>query len=344
MLAFNNDYSHGAHPAVLQALVDTNMEPQPGYGTDAHTERAKQLIREACQAPDADVFFLVGGTQANATVIDMLLAPYEGVVAAETGHVAGHEAGAIEFGGHKVLTIPGYEGKMHVEDLENYFQVFYENESHEHMVFPGAVYVSLSTEYGTLYSRAELAAIHAVCQKREIPLFVDGARLAYALAADECDITLPELAQLCDVFYIGGTKVGALFGEAAVFTKHNMPRYFSTIAKQHGALLAKGRLLGLQFDTLFTDDLYFRISKHAINMAMQIRDAFDARGLQFYLHSPTNLQFLIMENKAVRALQQKIAFHTWGKVDEEHSVARFATSWSTTQEDVDALIDAIKTL
>lgn len=344
MLAFNNDYSHGAHPAVLQALVDTNMEPQPGYGTDAHTERAKQLIREACQTPDADVFFLVGGTQANATVIDMLLAPYEGVVAAETGHVAGHEAGAIEFGGHKVLTIPGYEGKMHAEDLENYIQVFYENESHEHMVFPGAVYVSLSTEYGTLYSKAELAAIHAVCQKREIPLFVDGARLAYALAADECDITLPELAQLCDVFYIGGTKVGALFGEAAVFTKHNMPRYFSTIAKQHGALLAKGRLLGLQFDTLFTDDLYFRISKHAINMAMQIRDAFDARGLQFYLHSPTNLQFLIMENKAVRALQQKIAFHTWGKVDEEHSVARFATSWSTTQEDVDALIDAIKTL
>lgn len=344
MLAFNNDYSHGAHPAVLQALVDTNMEPQPGYGTDAHTERAKQLIREACQAPDADVFFLVGGTQANATVIDMLLAPYEGVVAAETGHVACHEAGAIEFGGHKVLTISGYEGKMHAEDLENYIQVFYENESYEHTVFPGAVYVSLSTEYGTLYSKAELAAIHAVCQKREIPLFVDGARLAYALAADECDITLPELAQLCDVFYIGGTKVGALFGEAAVFTKHNMPRYFSTIAKQHGALLAKGRLLGLQFDTLFTDDLYFRISKHAINMAMQIRDAFDARGLQFYLHSPTNLQFLIMENKAVRALQQKIAFHTWGKVDEEHSVARFATSWSTTQEDVDALIDAIKTL
>lgn len=344
MLAFNNDYSHGAHPAVLQALVDTNMEPQPGYGTDAHTERAKQLIREACQAPDADVFLLVGGTQANATVIDMLLAPYEGVVAAETGHVACHEAGAIEFGGHKVLTIPGYEGKMHAEDLENYFQVFYENESYEHTVFPGAVYMSLSTEYGTLYSKAELAAIHAVCQKREIPLFVDGARLAYALAADECDITLPELAQLCDVFYIGGTKVGALFGEAAVFTKHNMPRYFSTIAKQHGALLAKGRLLGLQFDTLFTDDLYFRISKHAINMAMQIRDAFDARGLQFYLHSPTNLQFLIMENKAVRALQQKIAFHTWGKVDEEHSVARFATSWSTTQEDVDALIDAIKTL
>ena len=239
MLAFNNDYSHGAHPAVLQALVDTNMEPQPGYGTDAHTERAKQLIREACQAPDADVFLLVGGTQTNATVIDMLLAPYEGVVAAETGHVACHEAGAIEFGGHKVLTIPGYEGKMHAEDLENYIQVFYENESCEHMVFPGAVYVSLSTEYGTLYSKAELAAIHAVCQKREIPLFVDGARLAYALAADECDITLPELAQLCDVFYIGGTKCGALCGEAVVVCGMHAPAHPIPRIKQHGALLAK---------------------------------------------------------------------------------------------------------
>ena len=245
MLAFNNDYSHGAHPAVLQALVDTNMEPQPGYGTDAHTERAKHLIREACQAPDADVFFLVGGTQANATVIDMLLAPYEGVVAAETGHVACHEAGAIEFGGHKVLTIPGYEGKMHAEDLENYIQVFYENESYEHTVFPGAVYVSLSTEYGTLYSKAELAAIHAVCQKREIPLFVDGARLAYALAADECDITLPELAQLCDVFYIGGTKCGALCGEAVVFCGMHAPAHPIPRIKQHGALLAKGRLTGV---------------------------------------------------------------------------------------------------
>lgn len=206
-------------------------------------------------------FFWWAARRPNATVIDMLLASYEGVVAAETGHVACHEAGAIEFGGHKVLTIPGYEGKMHAEDLENYIQVFYENESYEHTVFPGAVYVSLSTEYGTLYSKAELAAIHAVCQKREIPLFVDGARLAYALAADECDITLPELAQLCDVFYIGGTKCGALCGEAVVFCGMHAPAHPIPRIKQHGALLAKGRLTGVQFEALFTDGLYFEIGR-----------------------------------------------------------------------------------
>ena len=290
------------------------------------------------------MYFLTGGTQTNMVVIDTLLRPYEGVVASSCGHVNTHEAGAIESTGHKVLTVPHKNGKLDADDLREYVQTFYADASHDHMVFPGMVYISHPSEYGTLYTKNELERLSAVCREFNMPLFLDGARLGYGLMSPKCDITLPELAQLCDVFYIGGTKVGALFGEAAVFTKHNMPRYFSTIAKQHGALLAKGRLLGLQFDTLFTDDLYFRISKHAINMAMQIRDAFDARGLQFYLHSPTNLQFLIMENKAVRALQQKIAFHTWGKVDEEHSVARFATSWSTTQEDVDALIDAIKTL
>ena len=337
MLAFNNDYSHGAHPAVLQALVDTNMEPQPGYGTDAHTERAKQLIREACQAPDADVFFLVGGTQANATVIDMLLAPYEGVVAAETGHVACHEAGAIEFGGHKVLTIPGYEGKMHAEDLENYIQVFYENESYEHTVFPGAVYVSLSTEYGTLYSKAELAAIHAVCQKREIPLFVDGARLAYALAADECDITLPELAQLCDVFYIGGTKVGALCGEAVVFP-HGAPAHFMTMVKQQGALLAKGRLMGLQFDVLFTDGLYTEISKNAIETAAVLKKGLAEKGYQFFMDSPTNQIFVVFPNAQLEALEGKAKFGFWEKYDDTHTVMRIATSWATRMEEVRQLL------
>ena len=341
MLAFNNDYSHGAHPAVLQALVDTNMEPQPGYGTDAHTERAKQLIREACQAPDADVFFLVGGTQANATVIDMLLAPYEGVVAAETGHVACHEAGAIEFGGHKVLTIPGYEGKMHAEDLENYIQVFYENESYEHTVFPGAVYVSLSTEYGTLYSKAELAAIHAVCQKREIPLFVDGARLAYALAADECDITLPELAQLCDVFYIGGTKVGALFGEAVVFTKHNTPKHFLTLIKQHGALLAKGFVLGAQFDALFTDNLYFKIARNANEAADRIREALRAKGYTLTFEAPTNQIFVTMDQPTIDRLEREIKLGFTEKADDTHTVMRICTSWATTHEEVDQLIELL---
>ena len=344
MLAFNNDYSHGAHPAVLQALVDTNMEPQPGYGTDAHTERAKQLIREACQAPDADVFFLVGGTQANATVIDMLLAPYEGVVAAETGHVACHEAGAIEFGGHKVLTIPGYEGKMHAEDLENYIQVFYENESYEHTVFPGAVYVSLSTEYGTLYSKAELAAIHAVCQKREIPLFVDGARLAYALAADECDITLPELAQLCDVFYIGGTKVGALFGEAVVIMNPALKKDFRFIMKQRGGRMAKGRLLGIQFDALFTDDLYFRISRHADEMAYQIRDIFVSAGYPLLFDSPTNQQYPIMPDEELAILGKNFGYEYWERTDPTHSGVRFCASWATTQENVDALRAAVQAL
>lgn len=341
MLAFNNDYSHGAHPAVLQALVDTNMEPQPGYGTDAHTERAKQLIREACQAPDADVFFLVGGTQANATVIDMLLAPYEGVVAAETGHVACHEAGAIEFGGHKVLTIPGYEGKMHAEDLENYIQVFYENESYEHTVFPGAVYVSLSTEYGTLYSKAELAAIHAVCQKREIPLFVDGARLAYALASDECDITLPELAQLCDVFYIGGTKCGALCGEAVVFTHGNMPKQFVTMVKRRGAMIAKGRLNALQFDALFTDGLYEKICAPAVKLAIKLRDGLKAKGYRFALESPTNQQFIIVENSRLPELQSKVVYSFIEKYDAEHTVIRLATSWATTEEQVDELLSIL---
>lgn len=341
MLAFNNDYSHGAHPAVLQALVDTNMEPQPGYGTDAHTERAKQLIREACQAPDADVFFLVGGTQTNATVIDMLLAPYEGVVAAETGHVACHEAGAIEFGGHKVLTIPGYEGKMHAEDLESYIQVFYENESYEHTVFPGAVYVSLSTEYGTLYSKAELAAIHAVCQKREIPLFVDGARLAYALAADECDITLPELAQLCDVFYIGGTKCGALCGEAVVFTHGNMPKQFVTMVKRRGAMIAKGRLNALQFDALFTDGLYEKICAPAVKLAIKLRDGLKAKGYRFALESPTNQQFIIVENSRLPELQSKVVYSFIEKYDAEHTVIRLATSWATTEEQVDELLSIL---
>ena len=344
MHSFESDYTAGARVEILRRLNETNLEQLPGYGSDKYCESAKEKIRAACDCPGADIFFMVGGTQTNAVVIDSMLPSYGGVIAAQTGHISDHEAGAIEFTGHKVIALPVYDGKLRAEDVWMYMKDYWQDASHQHFVYPGMVYLSYPTEFGTLYTKRELVELASVCRWYNIPLYIDGARLGYGLMSPKCDITLPELAQLCDVFYIGGTKVGALFGEAAVFTKHNMPRYFSTIAKQHGALLAKGRLLGLQFDTLFTDDLYFRISKHAINMAMQIRDAFDARGLQFYLHSPTNLQFLIMENKTVRALQQKIAFHTWGKVDEEHSVARFATSWSTTQEDVDALIDAIKTL
>ena len=344
MLAFNNDYSHGAHPAVLQALVDTNMEPLPGYGTDAHTAHACQLIREACEAPAADVFLLTGGTQTNATVIDMLLAPYEGVVAAQTGHVACHEAGAIEFGGHKVLTVPGYEGKMRADDLEQLINTFYADENHEHMVFPGAAYVSMSTEYGTIYTRDELAAIHDVCRAHKIPLFVDGARLAYALAAEGCDITLPELARLCDVFYIGGTKCGALCGEAVVFPAGNAPAHPIPRIKQHGALLAKGRLTGVQFEALFTDGLYFELGRHAIQMADELRRVLHEAGIEFFLETPTNQQFVILSAGELARVREHAAVEYWETLADGRIAVRFATSWATTREDIEALAAVLKAL
>ncbi len=337
MLTFENDYSFGAHPAVLQALVDTNMEAMTGYGEDAHCKHAQQLIREACEAPQADVFFLVGGTQTNATVIDMLLAPYEGVVAATTGHVACHEAGAIEFGGHKVLTVPGHDGKMNADELAHFIDLFYADGNHEHMVFPGAAYISFPTELGTLYTRDELQRLHAVCQERQIPLFVDGARLGYALASDECDVTLPELAQLCDVFYIGGTKVGALCGEAVVFPKGDAPAHIVPRIKQHGALLAKGRLLGVQFEALFTDDLYLNISKNAIETAHSLRELLHERDARWFLESPTNQQFIILQNAEYERLREQVALSFWDTYDEDHIVVRLATSWATTQADIDAL-------
>ena len=344
MIRFNSDYTEGCHPAILERLAATNMEQTPGYGEDIYCAAAAEQIKEACAAPEAAVHFLVGGTQTNVTVISAALRHYQGVITAVTGHINVHETGALESCGHKCLTIETADGKLTAEQIAAYTDAHYADASFEHTVQPKMVYISNPTEIGTIYKKAELKAIYDVCKERGLYLFLDGARLGYGLTCRENDLTLADVAALTDVFYIGGTKVGALFGEAVVITNEELKRDFRYNMKQRGGMLAKGRLLGLQFDTLFTDDLYFRISKHAINMAMQIRDAFDARGLQFYLHSPTNLQFLIMENKAVRALQQKIAFHTWGKVDEEHSVARFATSWSTTQEDVDALIDAIKTL
>ena len=337
MISFRNDYSEGAHPQVLAALEKNNLVTPCGYSMDDFCAEARGIVRARFSCPQADVHFMVGGTIANTTVIAAALRPWEGVIAAQTGHISVHEAGAIEFGGHKVLTIPGYEGKMHAEDLENYIQVFYENESYEHTVFPGAVYVSLSTEYGTLYSKAELAAIHAVCQKREIPLFVDGARLAYALAADECDITLPELAQLCDVFYIGGTKCGALCGEAVVFCGMHAPAHPIPRIKQHGALLAKGRLTGVQFEALFTDGLYFEIGRQAIETAQALRRVLHERGYQFFLETPTNQQFVILPNEDMARIREHASIEYWEKYDETHTVVRFCTSWATTQEDIDAL-------
>ena len=260
MLYFVNDYSEGAHEKVLQHLIDTNMKQLSGYGTDHYCETAKEKIKKACGCEDAEVYLLTGGTQTNQIVIDTMLAPYEGVVAAHTGHVSTHEAGAIEFTGHKVLELPEKNGKICASDLKELVETFYGDDNHEHMVFPGMVYISHPTEYGTLYSKKELEELSSVCRKYKLPLFLDGARLIYGLVSKETDVTLHDIARLCDVFYIGGTKAGLLCGEAVVFTGKCMPKHFLTRVKQHGALLAKGRLLGVQFDALFTDDLYLRHS------------------------------------------------------------------------------------
>lgn len=318
-------------------MQEMNLIQQKGYGSDAICESAKEKIRRACECPQAQIHFLTGGTQANATVIASVLDRYEGVVAAETGHVAVHEAGAIEYTGHKVLELPGHDGKIKAAELREFLCNYWQDANHEHMVFPGMVYISHPTEYGTLYSRQELKDISEICREYEIPLYLDGARLGYGLMSRQTDVTLPVIAQYCDVFYIGGTKVGALFGEAVVFTKNNMPRHFLTMVKQQGGLLAKGWLLGLQFDTLFTDDLYMKISQNAIDMAELLKNAFRERGYRFYLESPTNQQFIILENKEMERLQEKVAFSFWEKYDAEHTIVRFATSWATSREDIDEL-------
>ena len=340
-LSFSSDYMEGAHPAIIQRLVQTNMEQTTGYGTDEYCERARALIRKACECPEAAVHFLVGGTQTNATVIDALLNRYEGVIAAETGHVAVHEAGAIEFGGHKVLTLACDKGKITATSVKQYLQDFYADGNYEHMVHPGMVYISQPTEYGTLYSKQEMTAISAVCREYHIPLYVDGARLAYALACKENDVTLADLAALCDAFYIGGTKCGTLFGEAVVIPDPKRSPHFFTIMKQHGALLAKGRLLGIQFETLFTDDLYLRIGENAIRAADTIRTFLDSHGYEQYFMAPTNQIFIVLENTRYAELSKKITFGFWEKKDDAHTVVRIATDWATTPENVEKLLQAL---
>ncbi|MGI6006490.1 MAG: threonine aldolase family protein [Ruminococcus sp.] len=336
MLNFENDYGEGAHEAILRRLIETNMEKLPGYGTDRYCEAAREKIRQACQCPRADVYFLTGGTQTNAVVIGSILKRFEGVVAASTGHVSVHEAGAIEYTGHKVLEMPHKEGKLSADGLRKYLQEFYGDANHEHMVFPGMVYISHPTEYGTLYSRKELEMISEVCREYRLPLFLDGARLGYGMASTVTDVTLPDIARYTDVFYIGGTKVGALCGEAVVFTG-NTPPHFVTMVKQQGALMAKGRLLGIQFDTLFTDDLYMKISKNAIETADRLKGAFFDKGYRLFLDSPTNQIFVILENKKMEELSRHVVFSFWEKYDETHTVVRFATSWATRMADVEKL-------
>lgn len=338
MLSFESDYTEGAHEKILYRLLESNMETLSGYCNDSYCESAKQKIKKICECPNADIFFLLGGTQTNAIVIDALLNSYEGVIAPSTGHISLHEAGAIEYTGHKILEIPHHQGKINANVLEQYLQSFYEDENHEHMVFPGMVYISHPTEYGTLYSKDELQSVSSICKRYNIPLYLDGARLGYGLMANGTDITLPLIAEYCDVFYIGWTKVGALCGEALVFTKNNTPKHFTTFIKQHGALVAKGRLLGIQFDELFTDGLYFEISKHAIQMAESLKIAFKDKGYEFYVESPTNQQFIVLENQKMKNLAQNIAFSYWEKADDNHTIVRFATSWATKESDIKELI------
>ncbi len=341
MISFTCDYIEGAHPEILKRLVETNMIQVEGYGEDHFCDSARAKIKEATGCSEADVFFLVGGTQTNATVIDAMLRRFEGVIAVETGHIAVHESGAVEFCGHKVITLPSHNGKMDPAELRQYLEHFHGDPTWPHMVYPGMVYISFPTEYGTIYSRKELEQIHDVCVEYKIPLFVDGARLGYGLASPAADLSLSELAARCDAFYIGGTKVGALCGEAVVFPKGNAPRQFFTSIKQHGALLAKGRLLGIQFDTLFTDDLYFKIARHAIDMAMLLRKEFANKGYEFYMDSPTNQQFPILTQQQMDALDGKVHFEVWDKLPDGRFITRFATSWATPRENIDQLAQLI---
>lgn len=341
MLSFESDYIEGAHPKILERLIETNFEQLSGYGCDRYSESAKEKIKALCEKEEAQVYLLTGGTQTNQVVIDTMLNSFEGVIAADTGHIATHEAGAIEFTGHKVLTLPQFEGKIKAADLKGMLLKFYGDENYEHTVFPAMVYISHPTEYGTLYSLKELTEISDVCKEYKIPLYMDGARLGYALESSGTDVTLPLIAQLCDVFYIGGTKVGALCGEAVVFTHNNAPKHFFTSIKQHGALLAKGRLTGVQFDTLFTDNLYFKISRHAIKMADKLRNAFKERGYEFYIETVTNQIFIVLDDKKLQKLKNNVSFGFWEVLPDNRTVVRIATSWATTEHNVKALIDLL---
>ncbi len=338
MIRFECDYGEGAHPRILERLAATNMEQTAGYGEDPHCEAARGYIRELCRMPDADVHFLVGGTQANLTVIAAALRPHQGVIAAESGHINVHETGAIEATGHKVITVPGENGKITAGEVRGVCDSHWRDPTHEHIAQPAMVYISNPSEIGTIYTLAALEEISKVCRKCGLPLFMDGARLGYGLACELCDYTLADIAALCDVFYIGGTKVGALFGEAVVITDAALKRDFRYIMKQRGAMLAKGRLLGIQFEALFEDGLYFEISRHATELAMKLRAACTAKGYPFLVDSMTNQQFPILPNSLIERLKVKFAFSLWQPTDAAHTAVRFCTSWATKEEHLDELI------
>ena len=337
MLYFECDYSEGAHPKILERLLAANLEQSPGYGKDDHCQRAKELIRQACCIPQSTIEFLTGGTQANLTVIAAVLKPYQGVICADTGHINTHETGAVEATGHKVLALPSVDGKITAQQIAKLCAAHWTDATHEHTVQPGMVYLSQPTELGTLYTKAELQAIHQVCWQRHIPLYIDGARCGYGLASPANDVTLSDLAQLSDVFYIGGTKVGALLGEAVVIPNLTIQRDFRYMIKRMGGMLAKGRLLGIQFEALFEDGLYFQLGRHGVELALKLRDAFVGCGVELAYPSFTNQQFPILTRRQREALAEKYVFSHWGDLDEDRAVVRFCTSWATAPQAVDQL-------
>ena len=344
MIYFQCDYEEGCHPAILKKLQETNLEQTVGYSMDPYCASAREKIKKAIARSDADVHFLVGGTQTNMTVIAAALKPWQGAICADTGHIACHETGAVEATGHKVLALPSEDGKITAEQIEETVKKHYADGSHEHIVQPGMVYISFPTESGTLYSKQELTDIYAVCKAHDMPLFIDGARLGYGLQSPACDVTLPELANLCDVFYIGGTKCGALFGEAVVILKESLKKDFRYMIKQRGGMFAKGRLLGIQFDTLFTDGLYEAICGEAVKKAMTLREAFLEKEISMYGSSMTNQQFPILTDAQKEALAKDFAFEYWGEAEEGKSIVRFCTSWATNDAQIKALTDAIAAL
>ncbi len=344
MIQFECDYAEGAHPQILERLTETNLEQTKGYGEDVYCESARDIIRSHCGGNIVDVHFLVGGTQTNTTVIASVLRPHQGVIAAETGHINVHETGAIEATGHKIIALPGSDGKLNAEQIEQTCTGHFNDANHEHTVQPGMVYISNPTECGTIYTKEELKLLNDTCYEHGIPLFMDGARLGYGLMAEDSDLTIADMAWLCDVFYIGGTKIGALFGEAVVISSDAIKKDFRYMIKQRGGMLAKGRLLGIQFETLLKDGLYFDISRHAVQMAMKIRSAFTSKNIAFYYDSPTNQQFPILSNEQIKTLSKKYAFEFWAETGNDTAAVRFCTSWATREEDVQMLVNDIQKL
>ncbi|HWP95760.1 MAG TPA: low specificity L-threonine aldolase [Syntrophomonadaceae bacterium] len=342
MISFSCDYCEGAHPKILKNLVKTNLEQTEGYGEDAYCKQAIRLIQEKCERQDVDVHFFVGGTQTNLTVISAALRPHQGVITATSGHINVHESGAIEATGHKVLALPSSDGKLTAKQIQDTYDSHFHDESREHMVQPKLVYVSHPTEIGSIYSKDELMAISKTCRKNNLILYLDGARLGYALCAEDNDLDLPMIAELCDAFYIGGTKIGALFGEALIICNENLKPDFRYLIKQKGGMLAKGRLLGLQFITLFEDDLYFKLAKHANTMASLIKDACEKKGYSFLSRSTTNQQFPIIPDVVLEKLKENYAYSYWQRIDQIHSAVRFCTSWATQEIAVMQLVSDIE--